>query len=471
MALDFGKLNFSVSFNPTSAFPLDARSYFESYAEAEAAAATAEAAGGTNSTYYFGQTLIVVENNVATFYIIQPNRTLQKIAAGDDVTIRVDSSQFEYDDSGNLSLKGFDTAEAGSYFSMNENGELVWIKPIDAYTKEETDEQISKAVAAADHLKRKVVANLDEAKEYMANNDDANQYIFMVPTGFQETDDKYDEYVVIVVADVPVLEKVGSWEVDLSDYAKVSDLESKVDKEEGSRLITSQEIEKLAGLKQSLITSVNSEAFDVVNGKLELIAGIEQISGIQEALNNKVDKREGYTLLSPTDQQKLAKLTFDSTGDLGVSGTVSAENVLGLDQWISENAPSIVFNLGENNLSSEVIDKLNFITSVDRTAFTVVNGQLQFTPTQGRLITEDEAYLLQQLDSGLFTNYIESVDTSVFAVTKKKLELKEIPNQFLLTTVGDLSTLLTYDEEDPTTIVEEINNIYERLTWQTMLDE
>jgi hypothetical protein len=30
MALDFGKLEFSVSFNPTSAFPLDARSYFES---------------------------------------------------------------------------------------------------------------------------------------------------------------------------------------------------------------------------------------------------------------------------------------------------------------------------------------------------------------------------------------------------------------------------------------------------------
>ena len=35
MALDFGKLNFSVSFNPTSAFPLDARSYFESYESAE----------------------------------------------------------------------------------------------------------------------------------------------------------------------------------------------------------------------------------------------------------------------------------------------------------------------------------------------------------------------------------------------------------------------------------------------------
>jgi hypothetical protein len=31
MALTFGKNNRSIAFNPTSAFPLDARSYFESY--------------------------------------------------------------------------------------------------------------------------------------------------------------------------------------------------------------------------------------------------------------------------------------------------------------------------------------------------------------------------------------------------------------------------------------------------------
>ena len=41
MALNFGKLNFSTSFNPTSAFPIDARQYFESLTSAQAAAATA----------------------------------------------------------------------------------------------------------------------------------------------------------------------------------------------------------------------------------------------------------------------------------------------------------------------------------------------------------------------------------------------------------------------------------------------
>jgi hypothetical protein len=34
MAITFGKNNRSVAFNPTSAFPLDARSYFESFESA-----------------------------------------------------------------------------------------------------------------------------------------------------------------------------------------------------------------------------------------------------------------------------------------------------------------------------------------------------------------------------------------------------------------------------------------------------
>ena len=41
MSMDFGKLNFAVGFNRTSAFPLDANSYFESYTDAVAAAAGA----------------------------------------------------------------------------------------------------------------------------------------------------------------------------------------------------------------------------------------------------------------------------------------------------------------------------------------------------------------------------------------------------------------------------------------------
>ena len=161
MALDFGKINFSVSFNPTSAFPLDARSYFESYAKAVAAAAEAVPAGSADSIYYYGQTLIVVENNAASFYIIQPNNTLKSIEGA--TSIAVNKNLFEYDQNGNLSLKGFDTAALGSVMSVGPSGTLVWSS---VYTKAETDTKIGEAVAAASHLKRKIVDNKEDIRGF-----------------------------------------------------------------------------------------------------------------------------------------------------------------------------------------------------------------------------------------------------------------------------------------------------------------
>lgn len=73
---DFGKLNFSVAFNPTSAFPLDARCYFNSLALAKAAAATAEEVGSTNTVYHYGMMLLVDDGTTAKWYMIQRDRTL-----------------------------------------------------------------------------------------------------------------------------------------------------------------------------------------------------------------------------------------------------------------------------------------------------------------------------------------------------------------------------------------------------------
>lgn len=79
---DFGKLDFNISLKPTSAFPLDARCYFESLEAAEAAAATAEEAGSSNTIYYYGQKLVVVDGDTATWYTIQPDNTLKVDGTG-----------------------------------------------------------------------------------------------------------------------------------------------------------------------------------------------------------------------------------------------------------------------------------------------------------------------------------------------------------------------------------------------------
>lgn len=81
----YGKLNFSTSFKPTSAFPLDARTYFEgddAYARAEAAATSAAEPGSTTTLYYYGMKLLVNQGGVYTWYKISEDNTLVEENSG-----------------------------------------------------------------------------------------------------------------------------------------------------------------------------------------------------------------------------------------------------------------------------------------------------------------------------------------------------------------------------------------------------
>lgn len=79
MSMEFGKLNFAVGFNRTSAFPLDANSYFESYNDAVTAAAGAAEVGSSDSAYYVGQLIIVKDTTKGVgLYQIGADKTLVK---------------------------------------------------------------------------------------------------------------------------------------------------------------------------------------------------------------------------------------------------------------------------------------------------------------------------------------------------------------------------------------------------------
>jgi len=102
----------------------------------------------------------------------------------------------------------------------------------------QTGEEVAAAVAAADHLKRKIVESAESIDLTAA---DAAQYIYMVPKTDEGAGDKYDEYMVMNGA----LEKVGDWAIDLSGY---------VAKEDGKGLsesdYTAAEKTKLAGVAE-----------------------------------------------------------------------------------------------------------------------------------------------------------------------------------------------------------------------------
>lgn len=135
---EFGKLNFSVSFNPTSGFPIDARYYFDTLAAAQEAAAAAVEVGSSDGTYFYGMNLVVVESGEATMYVIQPNKTLKAVGTtpvGDNKSIVVGAD-------GIIALKGIQDAETGMYPAVAADGSIEW-KAFDTTTTDGLTESVN----------------------------------------------------------------------------------------------------------------------------------------------------------------------------------------------------------------------------------------------------------------------------------------------------------------------------------------
>lgn len=356
------KLDWAFPFQRTGAFPLDRSSLFSSYEDAELYAQGGADERGLSGSSYVGQTIAVydaIENKVV-LYLIQPNRSLLEVGAG---------------------------SSAEEFETLTQNIETLKTSLNNIYTKDQTDTAIAAAVANSVHLSRKIVESYDDID---VTADDAHLYIYMVPNGFQENDDKYDEYVVVD----GVVEKVGSWEVDLSNYATKDEVAKKVDSDENSRLMTLVEGDKLSGIEEgaqvNIINSVSEDFSIDDNKKLTLNAlSINKITNLQTLLNNKVDKQEGYTLLSPDDQKKLAALVVGDNNNLEISGKINAENVQGLADWLNKNAATIK-GLSENNLTNDLYTKLDeslFISSIDTSQLNVSNGKLSIIAVDHTKIT------------------------------------------------------------------------------------
>ena len=427
-------MSFAKSFARLNGQPLDKSEIWYSLAEAQAYATTDAA--------YVGQILAVIdaENNTVSFYGIQnANGELVEVGSGnvDEVVSLVESLESK------IGAEATEDSEAtGLYKLLADLTSNVNTKANaeDVYTKDETDLAIESAIAQLDHLKRKIVNSLDEIN---VNDEDAHLYIYMVPTGLQYEDDKYDEYIVIN----KTIEKVGSWEVNLDNYATKDDLNEKVNKDENARLMTIAEGEKLAaieaGAQVNLFDNV-SEHFNIDNNQLNLNdLPISKITNLQDLLNKKVNAQDGYTLLSPNDQKKLAALIVGDDNNLEISGKVNADNVDGLAEWLNKNAGNIV-GLSEKNLTEELYTKLDesiFISSVDTEQLNVSNGHLSVLAIDKSKVTGLEDALNAKANQVDLVNLSTTVD-----------DLAKSLNNYI--------SKATYDED-----IAEIRDI---LTWKEM---
>lgn len=454
MSMDFGVLDFAVGINRLTAFPLDPKSYFESYDAAVAAAATAEPAGSTNTVYYYGNPVVVVENNKAKIYQIQPDKTLSGV--GEEIVIN--ENVFTKDAEGKLSLYGFATAVAGAQLTVGTDGKLSWVKPdtttvdglstkvatletnignlqteidkkansedvynktdidsrfttateeiakkanaADVYTKDEADLAIDAAVAGASHLTRQIVTAQELAAFIADPTTASDNVIYMQKFSSGEGKDNYKEYMRFGAEGSYSIELIGDTSVDLTDYAKTADintalesyakttvtdnlatqiaanataignkadatvvetLSGKVDKNIGDITALTEAVNGKASQADltTLTTTVEGHTADLatltqtVAGKADASAVTElttkvtkntnDIATLTTTVDGKVDKvtsevdgkQVAWTLLSPTNKTKLDNLVLNEDGTVGISGSVAAEKVTGLADWVT----------------------------------------------------------------------------------------------------------------------------------------
>ena len=243
MAMDFGKLNFAVGFNRTSAFPLDANSYFENYADALVAASGAAEVGSSDSAYYIGQILIVndkseTDNKGLGLYQITASKTLVKFgqaSSADELGERVSALESQITTiNGKLILA---TAEKDGFMSKEDFSKLAGIEAgaqvniIEGVAAKTTADGGFVDLAIVEKKVQLDLSNFATKADVSAIPKFAIAVVTDLPTeNISEstiylkahehgTGDSYDEYIYTAGK----WEKIGNTDIDLSGYLKSDD--------------------------------------------------------------------------------------------------------------------------------------------------------------------------------------------------------------------------------------------------------
>ena len=282
MAMDFGKLNFAVGFNRTSAFPLDANSYFESYDAAVTAAAGAAEVGSADSAYYIGQLIIVKDAEVGVgLYQINAGKTLTKFgqaSSADELAEKVSALETRCTTiEGKLILA---TADKEGLMSKEDFAKLTGIEAGAQVNKIESVKVNGEALEIAD---KAVNIDLSAYAKTADVNTELGKKVDAVEGKGLSTND-YDAAAVAEVAKIK----------DKADVSTVTDLAGKVTKNTEDIAKINTDLEGLTGAMHFIGTSTADpvgEGGAVVEGHETFKAGDVCLFGNKEYVYNDVTSR------------------------------------------------------------------------------------------------------------------------------------------------------------------------------------
>lgn len=348
----FGKINRSASFNPTSAFPLDARYYFESLAEAQEAAQGAVEAGSSEGTYFYGENLVVLEEGKATLYLIQPDKTLTGVGSalvGDGKSIEVVD--------GTVKIKGFGSAIAGQQPRIGTSGEIEWYTPstetvdglkdtVSGHTSDIADLQEKKADKTDVYTKEEIDGKISGVYHYKGSVETYSELPASPAIGDVYNIVKADNGQGIKAGD-NVAWSGSEWDilggtVDLSAYVTTEAMNTALDdyvQTTDTRLMTADEKEKLAGIEENAqankIDTVDTE-FKIEGKKLTLLEiAMSKVSGLTAALGNKVDKNGTDRLMTEAEGTKLGNIEENAQKNLIENVKINGEALIISDKAVN----------------------------------------------------------------------------------------------------------------------------------------
>ena len=430
------KLNFSVPFAMTAALPVEYNAYFDNYEAAVAAAATADVPGSSTTVYYYGQKIVVVTADSADLYIIQPDKTLKAagtVPVGDNKSITVSD--------GVIGITGFAAATENQQPRKKADGTIEWYTPDtstveglsqtvgqhttqistlneqmttvqgdiatinstlankansdDVYTKQQTDDKISAAISSVyKPAGSTAFSDLPAASAATLGN------VYNVTDAFTTTDSFVEgagksypagTNVAVVLVGEEYKYDVLSGMVDLSNYSTTDEiaqtyatktevttgLSGKVDKVEGSRLMTDAEGTKLAGIETGAqvnkIESVASGELAISEAKELSIVAVAQdkVTGLADALAGKVNTEAGKGLSTNDFTTPL----LEKLNALPAGAQVNAIDTVSDEFTISETKELSVAAIAQSKITG-LPDALNAkleSVSINGTALTITD--------------------------------------------------------------------------------------------------
>lgn len=316
MAMTFGTLDFAVAFNRQTAFPLDAKSYFESLELATAAAASAQEAGSSETTYYYGQTVAVVESGKATLYVIQPDNTLKEVGGN----IVINENVFAKDADGSLNLLGFADAVAGAQLVKSADGKVSWVKP-DATTVEGLQTAVSTLQTTIGDensgLVKQVNDNSAAIEILNGNNTTEGSVAYQIAQVVAGADASYD-----------TLKEIADWISTHGTDAATMNTQITTNKNDIAALKTQVGAEPVA---TQISTAIDAALKDGESEKYALASDLSDANGKIAALEGKVgetsvtDQIDAALKVGGADKYALASHTHEISSITGLQDVLNSK--------------------------------------------------------------------------------------------------------------------------------------------------